>query len=35
MYDVFVIKDQDYSNMIIEGIKFIAVIMVKDTYKKT
>ena len=33
MYNVFGLKDQDYSNMIIEGIKLSVVITMKDTYK--
>ena len=33
MYSVFGLRDPDYSNMIIEGIKFIVVITVKYVYK--
>ena len=33
MCNVFGLRDQDYSSMIIAGIKFIVVIMVKCTYK--
>ena len=33
MYSVFGLRDQDYSNMIIEGIKLIVVITMKDIYE--
>ena len=33
MYSVFGLRDPDYSNMIIEGIKFIVVITMKYVYK--
>ena len=34
MYNVFgLLRDQDYSNMIIEGVNFTVVITMKGTYK--
>ena len=33
MYNIIGLRDQDYSNKIIAGIKFIVVIMMKYTYK--